>query len=935
MLVRLRGRRVDLSGRSPARARRPDRDVDGREPSLQDRLGNRAVLRSLRLAHPQAPEERAAQAIAAGAAPPDRQLGARPTTTDGALSGSGGAPLPADVRAQHEAALGANLGAVRVHDDGVAHQFAAGIGAQAATWGAHVYFAPGRYRPSDPDGGRLLAHELAHTLQPDAGDVVHRSPATEAALRQVDEQLASVVITDDYRAQLQQRRRSLQHQEDLEALNAPPDAPASPASDQATEEMALRDLVPVPEPATPQAAYEEMVQNPALAIEIAQQQAATEATRTYLDDKLDWRVVIEPRQVPGADGTQQTWYEFSVQGEALIDSSTRDFPISALDSLAQESLQATALRVAARYAQVVQVAVLDAAYDDLAGHVSQRTKQITDDLSGFPFDEARGTFRVANEYLARLDALAKSLDPANGWLAPKLQARSGAFRPIAAAAGTMLNLAAQYHAAKDPARTAGEIYDESIEDADEAGGILGFLDKWSDRGFKLMGNIATGGGQSLTAANARAFRAGSISYDDYVANQYWNLGRVAVTGIVSALTAGEATEPALGLLGIEEGGAATAAGQLVGGSIGGFAGSFSSDVYAKIVSHVSSSPGVQAFHEQSVGGPAAWFEGAIEGGLFGRGAGALGARFASPPTVPALADAGATTALATTDATALAAAGDSALSTAADVGEPAVSVPDQATPAGPTALVKAGPVPGTIFQSGPYTGTVQPDGSLYMTSAEHPGQVVIIRDGVATTYQQLAGGGLRQVQTVSSSDAGAPGAPSGGYTDMPYDAEPESAVGPGSIGDLPAGGVPSLSLRRVQNFPGTGRDRGLAYNAFLAESYGGEPEGPGTSVQTPLGLRRHDVNYVEIGRNGQMAVEGKNYKLYLTRDGVPVRQSVRLTPELREQAYKDVLWMREGRKQGVDRLVQWEFAYAPPTEALANFLTSWGIPVVVTINPGL
>ena len=127
----------------------------------------------------------------------------------------------------------------------------------------------------------------------------------------------------------------------------------------------------------------------------------------------------------------------------------------------------------------------------------------------------------------------------------------------------------------------------------------------------------------------------------------------------------------------------------------------------------------------------------------------------------------------------------------------------------------------------------------------------------------------------------------------------------------------------------------LETNQHLAESYGGQPEGPGTGVQTRLGLRKHDVNYIPIGKNGSMAVEGKNYLPFrFIRGRGNVRNFVPLSAEIRQQVYKDVLWMREGRKLGEVRLAQWEFGGAPPSEALGNFLTDWGIPYVVTLNVG-
>ena len=77
-----------------------------------------------------------------------------------------------------------------------------------------------------------------------------------------------------------------------------------------------------------------------------------------------------------------------------------------------------------------------------------------------------------------------------------------------------------------------------------------------------------------------------------------------------------------------------------------------------------------------------------------------------------------------------------------------------------------------------------------------------------------------------------------------------------------------------------------------------------------------------------MAVEGKNYLRFRTVGGQAVRGQVLLTSEIKQQLYKDVLWIREGRKAGVHRIVQWEFAGAAPSPELAKALQRWGLPYV-------
>jgi hypothetical protein len=77
-----------------------------------------------------------------------------------------------------------------------------------------------------------------------------------------------------------------------------------------------------------------------------------------------------------------------------------------------------------------------------------------------------------------------------------------------------------------------------------------------------------------------------------------------------------------------------------------------------------------------------------------------------------------------------------------------------------------------------------------------------------------------------------------------------------------------------------------------------------------------------------MAVEGKNYLRYRQVAGETVKGSVQLSAEIRTQINKDVLWIREGRKLGVHRTMQWEFAGAGPSSELAQILQRWGIAYV-------
>ncbi|MCA8973284.1 MAG: DUF4157 domain-containing protein, partial [Planctomycetes bacterium] len=87
-----------------------------------------------------------------------------------------GRPLEPPTRSYFESRFGHDFGHIRVHTDSRAARSAAAIGARAYAYGRDIAFAATEYGPSTRAGRRLLAHELAHTLQPEAALVVRRIP---------------------------------------------------------------------------------------------------------------------------------------------------------------------------------------------------------------------------------------------------------------------------------------------------------------------------------------------------------------------------------------------------------------------------------------------------------------------------------------------------------------------------------------------------------------------------------------------------------------------------------------------------------------------------------------------------------------------------------------------------------------------------------------
>jgi hypothetical protein len=127
--------------------------------------------------------EAQANHVAGMAARGQRDLGRNLTPAPAAavVVPSRGMPLPATQRSWLEPAFGADLAAVRVHDDAEAATAARAEHAHAFTAGRDIYFGEGCYEPHGEAGRHLLAHEVAHVLQQTGStDSARRLRATDA-----------------------------------------------------------------------------------------------------------------------------------------------------------------------------------------------------------------------------------------------------------------------------------------------------------------------------------------------------------------------------------------------------------------------------------------------------------------------------------------------------------------------------------------------------------------------------------------------------------------------------------------------------------------------------------------------------------------------------------------------------------------------------------
>jgi len=76
-----------------------------------------------------------------------------------------GEEMAPSARRYFERRFGEDFGGVRVHVGAGAAASAAEIGARAYTYGGDLVFGAGEYQPDTASGRRLLAHELAHSVQ--------------------------------------------------------------------------------------------------------------------------------------------------------------------------------------------------------------------------------------------------------------------------------------------------------------------------------------------------------------------------------------------------------------------------------------------------------------------------------------------------------------------------------------------------------------------------------------------------------------------------------------------------------------------------------------------------------------------------------------------------------------------------------------------------
>ncbi len=353
-----------------------------------------------------------------------------------------------------------------------------------------------------------------------------------------------------------------------------------------------------------------------------------ETLRVLLSGRLHEPVAIEVAAVDPVS------LSFSLHGFEL-ETETGQLSVASLDAGSIVTLAVVASEQDRAARELVALRLLETKADLAVAELVPLATKFAED----PADCAERDVLSLNAVATRLlkEAHAFTLSPTNADMAGRLALARGNAIAASAAARTARDAQRAFRGTHMPDYTAGEIYDQELtERANKSGwsvsGVWHGANWGAAKVFATIGNVVTGGGQSLDAQNARLYRDGQISWNEYETNGWLNYGRVLVTATVGALTAGWGGRLTAGYF--ATGGALTTSGSVLTGTVAGggfgFGASVSSDAYALVVAELSSdTSGVGRFHRSTIGGPTAWLESTLMGGMIGGGVGWFGARFAN------------------------------------------------------------------------------------------------------------------------------------------------------------------------------------------------------------------------------------------------------------------------------------------------------------------
>lgn len=162
---------------------------------------------------------------------------AAPPIVQSVLSAGAGRPLDTPTLAFFEPRFGMDLSAIRVHGGDAAERSARAINARAYAAGHDIVLGPGAPPLSTQAGRRLLAHEIAHTVQEDAASTGHlrRTPGEPGvffneALGRRDWDVAARLLADMSAGDRQAALRALTTETRLELRRATLALDPSPAN---------------------------------------------------------------------------------------------------------------------------------------------------------------------------------------------------------------------------------------------------------------------------------------------------------------------------------------------------------------------------------------------------------------------------------------------------------------------------------------------------------------------------------------------------------------------------------------------------------------------------------------------------------------------------------------------------------------------------------
>ncbi len=578
-----------------------------------------------------------------------------------------GAPLDPALRRRMEGDLGVDLSAVRVHAG--PGRRADRMRTRAFAYGDDIYLG----RNESPTDRRLLAHEVTHVLQQRAAGrsvVQHWEPGlllTDPSERQADQfgDAFSPFVTETPLALVVEYRfgplatywalyRSLpaEHATRLENAvrrrQAMIDGEAYDGSPYETSVSApLSGFLPPDISFTPRAEVLGTYLSSLGTVqglsdsagEAARRIARNEALRTYLAGLMTRQVEVVLVDPDGATGQPFT-LEFLVDGVPVTDQHGM-LPVENLDPVATEPLARVADRVGQDVEQLALVSIARARGRAGIREANSLGERVSSAPGGVAQMELTSLHDGLDVFHRDVTQLRSQLRPANADQQAELDQIAvdvAAARDRTARDQRTLWI---WQGPSIPDRTAGEEWDELISEQEQlmvnnwriGGGYVAYIPLnavfWTtDQIYVFCGNFMTAGTMTPVGRNARSYRNGWISYDDYISNSWSIVALAGINLIVTYLTAGLGSGLVSRLVGTEVAMLATTTRGMMAAGAGeglvmGTTTAFGSDIYNWIVSRAADSPGVRGFHEQAIVGPAGWMSAGTQGMIFGGGMGGL------------------------------------------------------------------------------------------------------------------------------------------------------------------------------------------------------------------------------------------------------------------------------------------------------------------------